>query len=171
MTAFCKKKFGRRRSVEARIGRSRSWTDPPGRVKREAKSLGGRLDASKLRRFSWGSLSWSWSSEKDMHHEGRLVGHPRAAYQSSIFGHDQIGTIASLSGRMNKHQPSAEDRVPPRRGRSNRTSFERRIEIARVSSRAEKNVSYPAIHFASGLQTTGSLAALPCLSFRCKSRH
>jgi hypothetical protein len=57
--------------------------------------------------------------EKDMHDEGRLVVLPRAAGQLLSFGWwDEIGTIASLSGRMKKHQPSAEDRVPARRLRT-----------------------------------------------------
>jgi hypothetical protein len=47
-----------------------------------------------------------------------------------------------------------------------------RIEIAiEFCDRADQNVSYPAIHFASGLQTTGSLAVLPRLSFRPKNHN
>ena len=47
-----------------------------------------------------------------------------------------------------------------------------RIEIAiEFCDRAEKTSHIRAIHFASGLQTTGSVAVLPCLSFRRKMRE
>jgi len=57
MTEFWEKKFGRRRVEEARNGRSGSQRDPPGRVKREARSLGSGLsplDATKLWTVSLG---------------------------------------------------------------------------------------------------------------------